>query len=340
MGSVLQLQPNKPKKDFNKLFYNDGKIMRFTAQFKDPKPEDGERLFVVNFHLFDDTVSIHEPPQRNLGIITGRFLEKAVHLNQVTGRLFQPEDLYVGAVIKVYNREFILTDCDEYTRKLAENSEGGRKYDLQAVLEKMRESLKQLFPLVRDVFRRIDSNHDGVITFVEMKQCLEKWGFQLSDEDVITIMKHFDTRGDGQVSYNEFCDALLDEDYTQDMMKQKPSLVNEFDPDYAHRAMFKAEERTETENVRAAARRLTDVIYKHIHTFTRLCKEFGRMTHEPVVSVVQIRDALQSLGQNFQVDEVYRALLYVLPDADPERVNYVEFLKALNTVFHDLSHNK
>ncbi len=37
------------------------------------RSEDAERLFVVNFHLFDDTLSIHEPPQRNLGIVTGRF---------------------------------------------------------------------------------------------------------------------------------------------------------------------------------------------------------------------------------------------------------------------------
>jgi hypothetical protein len=340
MGSVLQLNPKPPKKDFKKLYYNDGKIARFTAQFKDPKPEDAERLFVVNYHLFDDTLSIHEPPQRNIGIITGRFLEKAVHLNQNTGKLFTVEDLFVGAVIKVYNREFILKDCDEYTRRLQSNSEGNRKYDLQAVLEKIRESLKQLFPLVRDVFRRIDADHDGVITFDEMKQCLEKWGFQLANEDIITIMKHFDTRGDGQISYNEFCDALLDEDYTNDMMKQKPRLIEGFDADYAERAMFKTEERKETQQVREAARKITDSIYKHIHTFTRLCKEFGRMTHESVVTVLQIRDALESCGHSYQVDDVYRALLYVHPDADPERVNYVQFLKALTTTFHDLSHNK
>ena len=28
-------------------------------------------------------------------------------------------------------------------------------------------------------------------------------------QDVLKIMRHFDTRKDGQVSYNEFCDALL-----------------------------------------------------------------------------------------------------------------------------------
>merc|ERR1719389_1301989 len=94
MTSVLNLIPKAPKKDFNKLYRNDGKILRFTARFAKPKPEDAERLFVLNFHLFDDTLSIHEPPQRNLGIVTGKFLEKGVHLNSITGNLFRPEDMY------------------------------------------------------------------------------------------------------------------------------------------------------------------------------------------------------------------------------------------------------
>lgn len=79
----------------------------------------------------DDTLAIHEPPQRNMGhssavlgplstpsmpspekttwtpvhrptagqtwgIVTGRFLEKGIHLNQVTGRFFEPNDLLPG----------------------------------------------------------------------------------------------------------------------------------------------------------------------------------------------------------------------------------------------------
>merc|ERR1719247_3795046 len=117
MTSVLSLIPKPPKKDLVKLFKYQDKILRFTARFAEPKPEDAERLFVVNFMLQDDTLSIHEPPQRNLGIVTGQFLEKGVHLNMTTGNLFTPEDLYPGALIEVHNRKFELMECDEYTRK-------------------------------------------------------------------------------------------------------------------------------------------------------------------------------------------------------------------------------
>jgi len=178
MSSVTHLIPKPPVKDLVKLFQHADQILRFKARFADPKPEDTDRVFVVSFFLQDDCLSIHEPPQRNLGIVTGRFLEKAVHMNQITGQLFKPEDLLPGNMVKVYNHEFEMLDMDEYTRKLLTDPNAQFKaFDLQAVLEKIRESMRQQFPLVRDIFRRFDSDHDGVITLGEFRKVLEKFGF-------------------------------------------------------------------------------------------------------------------------------------------------------------------
>eukprot|EP00928_Gymnodinium_smaydae_P024379 TRINITY_DN1973_c0_g1_i1.p1 TRINITY_DN1973_c0_g1~~TRINITY_DN1973_c0_g1_i1.p1 ORF type:complete len:748 (+),score=189.87 TRINITY_DN1973_c0_g1_i1:116-2359(+) len=338
MGSVLQLIPKAPKKDFKKLFNNDGKILRFTARFAHPKPEDVDRLFVINFYLFDDTMSIHEPPQRNLGIVTGKFLDKAVHLNQHTGDVFKAEDFVGGDTVRVLNHEFEILDCDEYTRKLLANPDMRHtKFDLVTILEKMRESMRQQFPLVRDIFRRFDTDHDSVITQHEFKKGLEKFAFILSDEEVLTIMKHFDTRQDGQISYNEFCDALLDEDYTQSMLKTKPPLNQDYDSSYADQAKQKTEERAETEAVRKAVREIGDVIYKR-HVFKdKLMKEFGHMTHLSVVTCEQIQYALMQLGISFDLRDIVRAVLYVFPEADLEAVPYVQFIQALKHSYQDLA---
>eukprot|EP00929_Paragymnodinium_shiwhaense_P075598 TRINITY_DN3866_c0_g3_i1.p1 TRINITY_DN3866_c0_g3~~TRINITY_DN3866_c0_g3_i1.p1 ORF type:complete len:773 (+),score=195.26 TRINITY_DN3866_c0_g3_i1:58-2319(+) len=338
MGSVMQLMPKQPVKDFNKLFYNDGKVLRFTAQYHNPKPEDAERLFVFNFHLFDDTLSVHEPPQRNMGIMTGRYLEKSVHMNQMTGKIFKAQDFYPGSVVKVYNREFEIVDMDEYTRNFIENVDSSSsKFDLQAVMEKLRSGMQQSYPLVRDVFRKFDADRDGVITVVEFKTALERYGFKLADEEVFIIMKHFDTRQDGQVSYNEFCDALLDEDYTRNMLPTKPVLDDSYDAEYAEKAKRKLQERVETDKVRAAVRRLGDVVYRNTATFNRLFKVFSRTTHEDVVTCQQVVEALKSIGHIFTYEDVMRVLLYVLPNCDPQRINYVQFLKAVVVTFHDLS---
>merc|ERR1711907_894264 len=140
------------------------------------------------------------------------------------------------------------------TSKDMTQADMGAMVDLQAVLEKLREGMRQQFPLVRDIFRRFDTDHNGVITLQEFRQALQKFGFMLSDEEVLILMRHFDKRQDGQVTYNEFCDALLDEDCTCEMMKVKPPIDPRTDSEYNMRAAQKASERAETDKVRKAVR--------------------------------------------------------------------------------------
>jgi Ca2+-binding EF-hand superfamily protein len=291
---------------------------------------------VISFHLQDDSLSIHEPPQRNLGIVTGKFLEKSVHLNQLTGMLFKPEDLIPGNTIKVYNNEFIIMDMDEYTQKtMADPNANGRKFDLESVVQKLRESMRQQFPLVRDIFRRFDGDHDGVVTLPEFRKALLKFGYVLQAEEEVQLMRHFDVRGDGQISYNEFCDALLDEDYTTEMLKTKPALKGGYDQDYQMRALNKIAERTETADVRKAVRQIGDILYKRQGMSTKIFKELGHLTHEDTVTCEQIQYALKQCGNTVELDDVVRTVLFVLPDCDLQKVPYVELFKALVASFHD-----
>jgi len=259
-------------------------------------------------------------------------------LNQMTGEIFKAEDLLPGNIIKVYNHELEILDCDEYTKKMIADPEArSHKFDLQAIMEKMREGMRQQFPLVRDIFRRFDTDHDGVVTLPEFKKALEKFGFMLADEEAIQIMKHFDAREDGQISYNEFCDAVLDEDWTTTMLKTKPPLEDGYDASYGSRAVRKSAERLETDSVRKAVRELGDVVYKRMGFQQRLFKEFSHLTHLSTVTVEQIQYALAQLGQSFDVADVTRAVLYIMPKADLRAIPYVEYFRALNAAFHDLS---
>jgi len=338
MASVLDLIPKKPKKDFVKLFNHEGKILRFTARFADPKPEDINRLFVFNFHMFDDTLSIHEPPQRNLGIVTGRFLEKNIHMNQETGDLFKAEDFLPGNIVSVFNHRFEMLDFDEYTRKTLENPDMVHsKFDLAVVMEKLKESMRQQFPLVRDIFRRFDNDKDGVLTFAEFKAALAKHGFQLSEDEVMIVMKHFDTRNDGQISYNEFCDTILDEDYTTEMLKTKPHLDQRFDPEYAERAHAKTADRDETREVLRSLRELGDMVYQRHGILPRLFKEFQTMTHLPAVTNLQIKKGLANVGISFKLEDIDRCIMHMYPNGDLKQVVYVTFFKALITSHHDFN---
>jgi len=341
MGSVTHLVPKQPRKDLVKLFENDGKVLRFKAKFARPKVEDVDRVFVVSFYRMDDTISIHEPPQRNMGIMTGKFLEKGVHMNQKTGELFKTEDLMPGQTIKVYNHEFKIIDMDEYTQKRVVDPDAPNfAFDLEAVLHKLRASLLQSHPQVRDIFRRLDTDHDGVLTFSEFKKALQKFNMMLTDPEIEQVMRHFDHDKNGQVSYNDFCDVVLEEDYTTGMLAKKAGMdTSGPSDDYAARAQRKTMERTETAEVRRAVHKLGDVLYSKHGFLTKLFKEFKHYTHEPYLSVDQLHQALHGKGQIFEKSDIERAVLFINPDQDLAKVYYVEFFKAIQASYHDFTNS-
>ena len=78
LGYVYKLVPKPPKKDFFK--WVDQQIsLRFTAVFCSPKPEDVNRSFIITYYLNDDSLQIYEPPARNSGFSTGKFLERGAY---------------------------------------------------------------------------------------------------------------------------------------------------------------------------------------------------------------------------------------------------------------------
>jgi hypothetical protein len=345
MASVLNLVPKVPRRDFHKLMYNDKKKLGFTAKFENCRLEDENRRFVLTYSLWDDQLAIHEPPQRNSGIVGGRFLEKAVHMNQKTGRLFTPEDLLPGNLIQVMNYEFRMLDMDEGTRKLMEANQDGRqlpagKEALVPVLEKVRDAMRQQFPLVRDVFRRFDKDHNGVITLEEMKEALQKFSFNLSEEDVAVVLRHFDTRKDGQVSYNEFCDAVLDMDYPSGSPPGDLALKVDLSDGYVDRARAKTAMRSETEKVRRAAYEMSAIVYQNPGMAMKLIKEFASMTHQKEVTVEMVHAALLRLGQALDLEDVERACSFFLgPGANLGAIPYFQLIQQINSSYHDLACN-
>ena len=92
------------------------------------------------------------------------------------------------------------------------------------------------------------------------------------------IMQHFDKRHDGQVSFNEFCDAVLEEDYTTEMLRSKPELTEGYDPAYTERAKEKIFERAEPERYAAGCARSAMC---YTSTPRRCRSSYGVRAHDP-----------------------------------------------------------
>lgn len=119
--SCLSLVPQPPKKDFIKMLENDGKVLRFAAVMDSPRAEDEHRKFIISYYLSDDTMTIFEPPQRNAGILGGKFLERMrvakPNSSHDQPSFYKPQDFAIGTTIEVLKHKFTLTDADEYVLK-------------------------------------------------------------------------------------------------------------------------------------------------------------------------------------------------------------------------------
>jgi len=339
LASVTDLMMKVPKKDFHKYMSKDGQVLRFTAQFADPAPEDVQRRFVFKYFLNEDSIAIHEPPQRNLGIVTGKFLEKGIHLNQQTKAIFRAEDLLPGNMVSVMNHKFIMTDMDDYTRKyLADQQDAHPTVDLQAILQKLRESMRQQFPLVRDIFRKFDRDHNGVMTFEEFDDTLRKFSFRLQEQEVMALFRHFDKSGNGQVSYNEFCDTVLEKDYSMHVVPRQAPVHSNVTDRYVHNAAQKTRERGEQERCRKAVQAIGQLLYQKTHIIPRLRSILYRACaarDEQLVTASEIRSALLMLGHAFDEEDLIRALTFVMPGLDLERIPYNDLLSAFQASYQD-----
>uniref|UniRef100_A0A8C0J9B6 EF-hand domain containing 2 n=1 Tax=Chelonoidis abingdonii TaxID=106734 RepID=A0A8C0J9B6_CHEAB len=119
--SCLSLLPQPPQKDFKKFMEKDSNVLRFLAKFITDNPIDKDRQFIISYFLSDDTISVFETPQRNTGILGGKFLERSCIkkpgqelFKSEISEYFKAQDLFVGAKVCFHGHNFLLVDADEY----------------------------------------------------------------------------------------------------------------------------------------------------------------------------------------------------------------------------------
>ena len=133
-------------------------VLRFEAILTHPRPEEGERVFIIAFYLHDNTVSVFEKKQPNSGFGGGLYLERRRVKNlmskgcsgEVTSHggaktrttsgmaaespvlgsspspppYFRAQDFFVGAFVTLVAREFRIVRADEFTlRFMADHDE-------------------------------------------------------------------------------------------------------------------------------------------------------------------------------------------------------------------------
>mmetsp|Transcript_32434 Transcript_32434/g.103234 ORF Transcript_32434/g.103234 Transcript_32434/m.103234 type:complete len:654 (-) Transcript_32434:82-2043(-) len=118
----------------------DGKVLRFYCVWDDDSLYGSRRPYTLHYYLADDTVEILQVNEPNSGRDPFPLLLKRAKLPKTKPELiasgptgmanctyYKAGDLCIGAKVNVYNRTFLLYDCDDFTRRFCDVN-FGQKY--------------------------------------------------------------------------------------------------------------------------------------------------------------------------------------------------------------------
>jgi len=118
-----------------------------------------------------------------------------------------------GAVTQTF--EIVRTDSTTL-QLMEDNPDDFPKSNVDLISATLARVLSENGIRVRNTFKNIDLTNRGYITTEEFVALLQKWakdfGFvddELSMQEAMTLVRHFDKDNDGTILYAEFCDALL-----------------------------------------------------------------------------------------------------------------------------------
>lgn len=226
---LLVLKP--PKKDFIKMLENEHKVLRFVARMESKHKEDKDRRFVISYRLADDMMTIYEPPQRNAGVLGGKFMERTrvlkpssiSSLSSVSplGSTKEPEyynacDLYIGAKLEIFSHKFLLIDADEYVfNHMEERAKEFKLSDKARVVEVAKECARSSLGGVgrsqlEDKLVALDREGSGSLDRPAAVAALKSsWGEKLNEHELITLCRVFEDAKKGRkVEYKKLVAAL------------------------------------------------------------------------------------------------------------------------------------
>ncbi|EGR27327.1 flagellar microtugule protofilament ribbon protein, putative [Ichthyophthirius multifiliis] len=212
LGSVYSLQPKPPRKDINKMHTQDQYILRFEARLISQNKEDNNRRFIISFYCGDDTVMAYEICDKNSGIWGGKFLERMLHKSPISGKYYNEIDFQIGELIQLGAYQFQLLRADEYTHKYMKSKpEVFREADIEQVLirlKKFASKYNSYENFLIDIIKHVDKNNKGIVEFNDLVVGMKKLGFNLTYQEIYTLMRYFNLTEDWKLCMKELYVSL------------------------------------------------------------------------------------------------------------------------------------
>ena len=121
-------RPARPKALLKKFLENDRKVLRFYCVWDDSDAIFGDvRNMILHYFLADDTIEIREHIPANSGrdgvpnfLKRSRLPKESMGVagpGETTENYYTDRDLFIGCLVDIYGRKFIICDADDFTKE-------------------------------------------------------------------------------------------------------------------------------------------------------------------------------------------------------------------------------
>jgi len=146
-----------------------------------------------------------EPPQKNSGIMGGKFIQRTRIKKPASHEYYTQADFYTGATVEFNKFRFVLYQADEYSLSYMESDpESHPMSDLAYITEQLAPVLKEKKGVLSSAFKAEDQKGSGTISYDLLQDVLSENDMELTDQVLITLMRRFDLNKDGNISYPDF----------------------------------------------------------------------------------------------------------------------------------------
>ena len=157
------------------------------------------------------------------GVMESDYGKFGAAASKSTSRWLRPSDFTIGSKIRIQfpktgaeTAEFEITGADEATLTIMEmRPEEFPKSNVDYIVKELATKLAQYNVNVGHTFKVHDTGNEGKISHAQFKAMIKKWsidfGFvdeELTEQDLVTLVRYYDEDGDGTISYTEFANAL------------------------------------------------------------------------------------------------------------------------------------
>lgn len=333
-----KLEGKAPRKDDTKFNQYGNSVVKFSVKLDNGIVTDEARRFVLSCFLADDTVAVFEPVQRNSGMVGGKFLQRQKVRNPATGKNYVPSDFFVGASVVMNSFHFKVLATDERSMSYMEqNSSSFPKSNINSIAHKIQAMLMSSQTGLGDAFYTADKDGNGALDYKEMVAMMRDLGLELSEQEVLTVLRYFDRNGDAYISYEEFVSRMMPEGSTigqddRDWKTIHSEMVNEeHDKLSTHDKVALQKAKVETTTAAYGARAFMEAYNNRRALFHQEFKFICDYSWDEKISEKEFRtcvvDKLHLDLNDAQVD----ALCAKLFPSGARRVTYEEFIRLINS---------